>query len=645
MSKQRMHLALVCAMLALMASPAFAHGGQYRGPDGGGTPGYDGPAGGGGTGGPGTGGPAGGGGGMPGTGGDTGGGGTGPIGPVRPGGSGAGSSRGQTGRGGTTGRPRKAKGFTATNWDWWWDLNQERYLQLKRKVRSVEAASLHADDFIGDNIGGDAVADVLLSQIRGAVLPALKLAAKDTFYDTRAAALIAIGKVAQEDEVDAFELLVRGLADSDHRVRESACLGLGILGQARALEVLAKVATGDPRFARDQMGRAEIQARTRAFANVAIGLIGSRGGLAGHEHMVQELIRVAKTRVAQKDVPVSAAIALQLLPAEAGGPALLALARNPEVDSYVRAHVIVGLGKSDAIAAVPDLVQLLRGKDVHVARSSAIALGLLTDPTDRQTVNQLRRQAENGREIGLRHFAMIALGEIGAPEGRATLVRLLARGKQVSVRTFAALGLGVMGFRHQIERENSGELVMKAWRGSRNPLERGAYAIALGLLDHKEAAPTLREVLEQAGKPKLKGHVATALGLMEDREALPQIRELVSQLGDPDLRKAAAISLGMLRDREAVALLRRVIDESKASKAVLGAATVALGFIGDREAVELLSDTIENPLEHQDVTRAFAAVALGFLGDKDEVPMLSLVHENSNFLAQTGALAELLRIL
>ena len=48
---------------------------------------------------------------------------------------------------------------------------------------------------------------------------------------------------------------------------------------------------------------------------------------------------------------------------------------------------------------------------------------------------------------------------------------------------------------------------------------------------------------------------------------------------------------------------------------------------------------------YQDVSRSFATVSLGFLGDKDDVPMLSRIQENSNYLAQTGALAELLTIL
>ena len=65
-----------------------------------------------------------------------------------------------------------------------------------------------------------------------------------------------------------------------------------------------------------------------------------------------------------------------------------------------------------------------------------------------------------------------------------------------------------------------------------------------------------------------------------------------------------------------------------------------------REKDVKVVDFVETPKKpHQDVTRAFATVALGFLGDKDDIPLLSYLQRNSNFLAQTAALAEMLTIL
>ncbi len=136
---------------------------------------------------------------------------------------------------------------------------------------------------------------------------------------------------------------------------------------------------------------------------------------------------------------------------------------------------------------------------------------------------------------------------------------------------------------------------------------------------------------------------------MNDQNSIPAIQALVKQRGDGVLRRRAAIALGLLRDPDAVRTLKEVIESNSRSKGILGAATVALGYIGDRRAVsvltEMLAKDVSGVYNAKNVPRAFATVALGFLGDKDQIPILSRIQENSNYLAQTPALWELLSIL
>jgi hypothetical protein len=244
----------------------------------------------------------------------------------------------------------------------------------------------------------------------------------------------------------------------------------------------------------------------------------------------------------------------------------------------------------------------------------------------------------------------MALGEIASPEARTTLMEMVRKGKSLHDRTFGALALGVSGFERDDEaRGEMGKLVMDRYKASKSDPEKGAYAIALGLLEYTPARKLLVAVFEQAGHQDLKGHVCTSLGLMNDRNSIPEIQKLVKQRGDVDLRRRAAIALGLLKDPEAVETLKGVIETSSNSKGILGAATVALGYIGDSRAVPILENMLEKDTSGvynaKNVTRAFATVALGFLGDKDQIPILSKVQENSNYLAQTGALVELLSIL
>jgi HEAT repeat protein len=632
--------------LGLCANLALAHGGEYLGPGGGGTGGYAGPGGGGETSGPDPGGgPAGGGGTTPGPGG---GGGTtpnpgGP--PVRPGGA----PRGGAGTGGRTTPGIKAKGDSNQflDWDWWWDLNDDRFLLLKSKVRSAEAASTSRDKFLGED-EGDNVVPVSTARIRKEIMPALKAGLKDPYYDARAGAVIAYGKVADKSDPEALDTLRKFLSDKDKIVQESTCLALGILGNKAALPDLLEVAKNTVSGRKlAGSGTGDVPTRMRAFAAVAIGLIGAREGFVGEEaSILNELVSLASADAAHLDLRVGPALALQLVKSEKVAQDILALVKAESTDRFVRGHLAVALGKIGFRAAIPELRKLLKDKETYTNYGAAIALGLLANKEDKDVVKDLITYARKAPNPGTKNFAIMALGEIGDESGRAVLMELV-QGGQVAERTFAALALGVIGTKNPSTVEESGQVVLDQYKKSKNEPEKSAYAIALGLLNYQKSLDVLRaDLASGSGSQKLKSHICTALGLMNDKNSIPLIQELVAQKGDQDLRKRAAVALGLLRDPDAVNVLERVIQESKNTKAILGAATVALGYIGDTKAVPILARMVENPRgDVQDVTRAFATVALGFLGDKDDIPLLSRIHENSNYLANTEGVGELLSIL
>ena len=632
--------------LAMIAEIALAHGGTYQGPQGGGTPGYSGPIGGG-TIGPQPGGTT-----PPSTGGATpppAGGATPPPSSAptpRPAARGTGPAGGR-GFGGSTGGRAKAKvEDRTTDWDWWWDLNEERFLMLKNKVRSQEASSDNKDTFLGGSLGGGA-SKVTTTQIRKDILPSLRLALKDPYYYARAGALIALCKVGYKTMPVTLSDLRAMLADKDKVVQESACLALGVLGNKESLADLLDVAkntkTGQKLAGKEG---AEVPTRMRSFAAVSIGLIGGREGFGAGENYIKELVTMATTKAPNQDLQVGPAVALQVAKSQEAVPALIAMYKDEDLDKWVRAHAGVALGKIGAKAAIPELVKGLDDKEGFVANSAAISLGLLTDPSDRETINKLIRYAKSAPERSTRNFCMIALGEIGDAKGKALLLENLSKG-QMHDRTFSALALGIMGNKFEEGRSESGQALLATYKDLKSDQEKSAMAIALALCEYEPARAALAEDLVKGqGNQDLKGHLCTALGLLNHADSIPAIQELARQKGDQDLRKRASIALGLLKDPDAVDVLEKVIRESGASKAILGAATVALGYIGDRRAVPILVAMVENKAgEVQDVSRAFATVALGFLGDKDDIPCLSKIQENSNYLAQTEALAELLTIL
>jgi HEAT repeat protein len=326
-------------------------------------------------------------------------------------------------------------------------------------------------------------------------------------------------------------------------------------------------------------------------------------------------------------------------------PKLKELVANLDEDEIVRAHAVIALGKLGDKTSVGFLVKDgLTDKSNHVQRSSAIALGLLTDKEDEKTVETLMTHAKSAADRAVKNFCLMALGQIGNMKGRDFLVQQLKKGQQHD-RTFAALALGVYGNRFKESRQELGDQLMTAWKETKSDSERGAFAIGMGLLDFKAAAPAMMEELKTGGSPDLKGHVATALGLMGHKDAIPLIQDLAKKVSDLDSQRRASIALGLIGDPNAVQVLIKVIEEAGNNLSALGGAAVALGFIGDRSAVATLNNMLKNrDGSVKDNARAFAAVALGVLGDKSDLPLLSKVQENCNYLATTESLSEILLI-
>ncbi|MCB9831182.1 MAG: HEAT repeat domain-containing protein [Planctomycetes bacterium] len=643
-------LALALGLVLGLALAAEAHGGQYTGPSGGGSTGGFAPVGVG-TPGPGPG-PAGGG---------TGGGGsTAPVGtgvttPGVPGSSQPGSGGGQPGTGGTgtgvpisgtTGAKPKGKSDPLNNWDAWWFFNDDRYLNLKAKLRADENETTNMDLIGGSTVGfGDEVSRVNARLIREEINPVLKYALKDSFYDTRAAALIALGKTGMPEALDDIRSL---MADESMQVRESSFLAMGILGNREAIPTLIEV-MNDSALGRKLIGNAkEVETRTRAFAALGIGLIGARERDLGDTSARQALEAMLADRDNERQVDLQAApiTALGIMKDRESVPVLTAFLRDRRRPAMLRAQAATALAKIGDVSARGALVEGLEDKDNAVVQSCAQGLGLIARPDDKEIVDRLQKLLRSAPDVGAKNFAIMALAQIGGEDNRNLLCRLIGGGNTTE-RAFAALALGVYLHQHPADgaRSEVAALLHKQFKNEKNPDFRGACAIALGLAGHDAAGPDLLEILQKAGQPALRGHVCIGLGLMRHEAAIKEIRRTVADRGDVDLRRNAAVALGLMGDGEAVRVLQREIEASENSMAVQGAVTQGLGFIGDRSAVPTLVRFLRERDRYQDVTRAFAAVALGLLGDKDDLPILSLIAENSNYLSRSNALVEVMTIL
>ena len=274
-----------------------------------------------------------------------------------------------------------------------------------------------------------------------------------------------------------------------------------------------------------------------------MGLIGAKHDL---DATAVAALAEAATAGNDREVRVLAVLALGNLRNRASIPVLRALATGLDAESIVQAHAISVLAK----LGDPGIREwLLEFGLVHpsndVARSAALALGLLGGSDEDGTVDLLILHAKSAADRSVRNWSLIALGRIGSPKAIAYLLEMIARGQPHDL-TFAALALGELGTRSSDRRAEIGEALVKRWRDDKNEWQCGAYAIGLGMLGWQQAVPFMIERLKGATTPGLQANVVTALALLGAKEAAPLIRDLAKDATDPRLQEEAWRALGML---------------------------------------------------------------------------------------------------
>lgn len=614
-------------------------------------------------------------------------------GPIGPGASQPGAT-GVAGRGATPGMTGGLIDATDyTQWNPWWEFNKAPYLNLKAAIHSVTTTG--SDDFFLAPGGASRAKDTLRPTdrvVQEKVVPALKAAlAKETHNDIVTAALIALAKIGEATKEDGSSDLValfeRFLADSNQEIAETAALSLGILASEAAIPTLAQLARDDAQ-GRKRVGSSEVPYRTRAFATYGLGLIGSRSAKnAVRQDIVRLLIELLdKPDAAQRDVKVAALIAMGIVPIDVArgddttGRENVTDSRRTQIEwlrrffDDKREHALLRAHAPTAIArllpgASPELraaiakrfVQAL-GRQANerseIVQSCVLALGQIGD-TDKDEADVATRKAliviDNDDDLQARHFAMIALGQIGgragrgedddqgAQELRACLLTNLTKGTSHK-RAWAALGIGVMerarldaGLPTTAGAATAKETLREALRDTVAPDRIGAYCLAAAIARDLEATASIAEKLASTADSTAQGYIAVSLGMLGARDSIEPIQKLVrGSKYKPELLRQAAIGLGLLGDKTVVPELLTMMSEAK-SQAVYAATAAGLGMIGDARSIDPLIHMLENQ-ELTPSSRGFAAAALGIVADKEPLPWSTKISLDINYRATTSTL-------
>jgi HEAT repeat protein len=311
-----------------------------------------------------------------------------------------------------------------------------------------------------------------------------------------------------------------------------------------------------------------------------------------------------------------------------------------------RSHAALALACSDDEAAVPVLAKLLKSRKtgLHTRRGAALALGLML--RDGKLSEEMRAGARSTIEYGLakgrdplvRGFCAVAMGAALEPFGIERLEAAVEDTGLGVARSFAALGLGLAGWRLE-GRDTHGirQLLAERLAKERDTQVVAALSIAAGLSGSEEAREALFARLESKRlDPAVRGPAIQALGLL--RKRTPRIEEtLIRALdeGPDEVVEDAALALGMLGTRSTALVLVDKLSRTR-SESVQAHMVAALAHLGASNAVEPLLEIVEDQSLKPSIRRS-AIVALGILLDDRETDILFDIDAHTNPYALTPA--------
>lgn len=647
MKKLILFTAIIAAMGFLLCDWADGHGGQYRGPGDTVPPNLGGP---GDTtppsnpGGPATPGPAG-----PST--------SGPSGPATPGGPAGGIGP----RGATTGglgRKRSAGGEGFERWEFWWENNKEPLLNLKNRLGGQGNVTGSGGFLSGRGRKDDAGTSKRPTPeiIKSEIVPSLQKALKVDHPDILDSAVLALARIIKAEDAKLVLDDIYAVVGSRYQTaQQSATLSLGVLGSPEAIPNCYELMI-DSGAGQKLVNKGKVPVLVRAFAALSFGLINS-------PETVDKLIRVIeRTPDKDKDIKSCAIIALGLMKdndnRETVVNTLIKFMGDDKMDPFIKAAVPTSLGKLGDRVALNSVVKTFKKNKQNdwMRQSCAIAMGQLGNIEDKEVLDLLMKCIKDGKNDQTRHFAYVALAQIGArdedAEKHADIHKKLAnfflkeivKPSKPTHKPWAALAGAIHAQKHEAYQSDVIDKVSEAFEKSNNPSYKGAMAVALGLLNAKRQAPILLEELTKTKDKALQGYICVSLGLMNYKAAAEKIRQIVStEVTNFRLRLQAATSLGLMGDTEAVAILVKALQEGS-TLSVTSSAAQALGRIGDVSAIGPLKEILEDDGANK-LARAFAAVALGIIGEKSDLPWNSVISVNNNYRAKVDAISEVLDIL
>ncbi len=568
--------------------------------------------------------------------------------------------RGESGRRSPTtrvGERSLGQGFEV--WEYWWENNKDRFLNLKSRLSAQTTVSGSIGAMTGK--GKHALRGCWSRRpdrfmVESDVIPALlELVHQSQDRDVLDSAVLALARTSDAGSADAVvDVAMPLLAHSELSVQSSTALSLGVLGSPKAVPALLSLMRDDSEGRKLSGGK--VHWLVRAFSALSLGMIGDANSVCPLMHVVEQLPD------SDRDIKVCALVGLGLVEGDLKPEVvrfLMGLLDERNMDPLIASYIPTSLGKLGDPAAVQPLLALFSDRDTDnlIRASVAVGLGQLASMGDESVLETLTDYVKEGRDQQTRHFALISLAQIGArdgsmdfhPQAHADLTMLLCReiqghGRSRGHRSWAAIAAALYSRAHDDIQGHFIARIEAAYLKESNLSFKSAFAVALGLLNDASFGEQIFEDFNRRKEPDFRGYASVALGFMNHAEASDALRGICQdKTTQPSLRLQASTGLGLMSDTRAVSTLIDSLETAK-TLGVSSAVAKALGLIGDKGSIEALKQ-VANDERQQKLTRAFACVALGIIGEKNELPWNAAISAHNNYCAKLQSMDEVLDIL
>lgn len=477
----------------------------------------------------------------------------------------------------------------------WWSWNRRSFLSPRTWVPETSDPTRTVSD--------------AMERARSKAIPLLRQGLRNHDTRVRAAAALALGRIAGADAVSELERL---LSDPSLWVRQTAILSLGATASPAAVYKLLRIAHGT-----DDHG-----AFSRPLALLSLGIATRANGATSSAPLVERIL-INASPGEKETLGTAAMLFAKLSDSTDLHAALRKLMGNESETVLLRARAAENLVGAEDRESIAGLTRAVSARHLDLRRSAALALGQAEHDL---ALPALLTAFETEKELLTRGFALVAIGRHGGADAASFLIEQIRSGRK-PLRVWAGVGLGLLS--RSEPQPNALAAIRFGWKNEHNHDLRGMWLVAMGLARDAEAIDLMAGALRESQSSLVRAGAVEGLALSGDTRALPMLRKALTSDSCPFVRSVSADALAHVGDTADAELLAKALRNANDPDLRLRLAT-AIGALGAEEAWRALHE-LHAQTDNEPGVRAAVLQSLGTLLSRNPERSMPALASMANY--------------